>query len=248
LTRPDWIPFADRVESPNGGYWFDEARTQPIPFTPKALVPHSAHAPLMSDPPRRFYETEPGWWGTPGCTTLWIYGDGALTQMVKLSKAAWGNGWLNRYDGHLSPKLLVREWYSENRNPNYDTISCEFAGYGLQAPKTSVNTMPSIPPTDEQMETWFRVTDWILAEGWLPELTKFNVILHSEISATACPDGRFQSTDMIRTGPLPSELPSEILTDAEWKVHVDNYLDGLNTAQWDHKAGGSEEQHNIPRP
>ena len=243
MARPDWIPFADRVETPNGGY-----SDHPV-LNPTAIVPHSSHGPLNSDPPRRFYETEKGWWGSPGCTHLWIYGHGSLTQLVKLSKPAWGNGWLNRPDGLQSPKELVRGWYRDGRNPNYDTISCEFAGYGLQAPNTSPLTMESIPPTDEQMATWFRVTGWLKAEGWLTELTEQNVILHREISKTACPDGRFESADMI-VRPLESTDKEESFEGFVTRSLAEHgkYLNDLNIAAWNHKAGKFWTQHNQPRP
>ncbi len=50
-----------------------------------------------------------------------------------------------------------------------------------------------------------------------------------------------------------TDFPSTVMPDAKWKRHVDSYLDGLNTAMWDHQAAGGgiddvTDLHNKERP
>lgn len=177
------VPFADYRPSPNFGFY--DAANRLIRLTPRAIVPHSADSQLNADPPRTFF--------APGgqSTHFWIRGDGHLIQMVPLDVPAWGNGVLDRADGVDSPNPYVREWYRTRRNPNLDTISVEFAGFGLSRGDRFT------PVTEAQLQTWARLIDFLLAEGWLADFNGFNCILHREISATACPDGRFTGAGMV---------------------------------------------------
>jgi hypothetical protein len=111
--------------------------------------------------------------------------------MVPLDVPAWGNGVLDRADGVDSPNPYVREWYRTRRNPNLDTISVEFAGFGVSRGEQFTAV------TEAQLQTWARLIDFLLVEGWLADFNGFNCILHREISSTACPDGRFTGAGMV---------------------------------------------------
>ena len=165
--------------SPNFGY---TSGGKAVVLSPRAYVQHSSVTPLNSPPPARFFSTGPG----RGSVHLWYYGNGVVDQLVEFDKPAYGNGQLNRADGLQSPSPLVREWYATGRNPNWDTWSAEFTGYGHSHPPG----YDYMRPTDDQMYAFVRFSEWSKAEGWL-EFGPDTLLLHKDISSTACPDGRF---------------------------------------------------------
>lgn len=184
MKLPPFYPKAEWRPSPN--YY------APAVFTLKATVGHSAHSPLHAEPPPRFFTTNPPPGQERGSTHNWVMGNGRFIQMVRYDCGAFGNGALNRDDGASSRFALVRDWYRTRRNPNYDTISTEFPGYGVSAPAGQQFT----PITDDQWDSWFQFLDWCASEG--VEFDENNTLVHSDISNTACPDGRFINADMLR--------------------------------------------------
>lgn len=178
MKLPPYYPKAEWRASPN---FYPSSL-----FTLKAAVGHSSVSPLWSEPPRRFFDATAE---DRGSTHNWIQGNGHFIQMVRFDCGAFGNGVLNRTDGASSPNALVREWYRTRRNPNYDTISTEITGYGV-----SSETFTAV--TDDQWDSWFQFLDWCASEG--VEFTGDAMLVHQDISATACPDGRFTVADLLR--------------------------------------------------
>lgn len=180
MTRSPRLPFAEWRPSPNfGGYG--------VAHLPVATVTHSADSGLMDDPPDRFFDPNHE---HPGSVNLWIKGDGHIIQMVDFDKSAWGNGALNRLGGPPAIKL-VEEWYRTKTNPNTRTISIEIAGMGT----SRGNRFTAVTPA--QWKSWARIHEWLIAEQWFSYFGPENLLLHSLISATACPDGRFTVEDLV---------------------------------------------------
>ena len=228
VMLPPFYPKAEWRPSPNFGYPGQQ-------FTGKAVCGHSTHSPLNSDPPRRFFDaTDPA----RGSVHYWWYGNGHVVQMVKNTDAAYGNGMLNLANGAQSSIAIVREWYKTGRNPNLDTYSHEFCGYG--------NSGTSFDPiTDEQWDGWFRWREWCASEGQVWDET--NTVVHKDISATACPDGRFTVADLLRSLPgddMDARLEemiwrmADILTGAPGASSADAHGDRLKAlkAEWEAKA------------
>lgn len=198
MSRNPICPFAEVRLSPNGGFM---AGGRPVVLDPKAFVPHSAASQLDADPPDRFFNPRPPAPEKPTVTHFWFYDSGKILQMKGLDVPAWGNGTLDRADGPTSPLAIVRDWYRTGRNPNLDTISAEFAGRRVIGADAKASE-----PTEAQVESFRRVADWMKAEGWLT-LGPENVVLHRQISATECPDGRFDSAFLL--GKLEDTLSAQ---------------------------------------
>lgn len=183
------IPFAEWRPSQNHGY---SDGGQRIPLTIKAIVAHSADSEPMADPPDRLLKPS----SNPGSVHTWNRADGKLYQLVELDEPAWGNGVdytkpsIFNPNGWSHPNTIIRNWYANRRNPNLDTFSMEFAGFG-----TSRGDRFS-KPTDDQMYTWARVNEWLRSEG-LITATRENVLLHGQFVRTACPDGRFTVDELV---------------------------------------------------
>lgn len=177
-----WCPFATHEPTNNKGY---TVNGEPVPLTARAIVGHSADSPLDARPPRRFFDDE------SASSHFWIMGDGEIIQLVPLNTPAWANGRLNRPDGRSSDHELIRSWYQTGRNPNFDTISCEFAGFGKSRGSSYT------PLTPEQEGAWGRLARWLEREGHIT-LSLHTILLHQHISRTACPDGRFTRAELLQ--------------------------------------------------
>ena len=183
------IPFAEWLPSENHGYTDGGQR---IPLAIKSIVTHSADSSSMADPPARLLHPS----NNPGSVHAWLRGDGKLYQMVELDEPAWGNG-VDYTDasnfnpnGFTSPNAIIRNWFNLRRNPNLDTFSIEFAVYGQS--RGALFSKPS----PAQMATWARLCAWFRSEGIITP-TRDNVILHSSLVRTACPDGRFTVEELV---------------------------------------------------
>lgn len=248
MKLPPYYPKAEWRPSPNHGYLTNGYPAPPdvpganrsnlAPFTLRAMCGHSTHGPLNADPPDRFFNP---YASDRGSVHYWWYGNGRVVQMVRNDNAAYGNGVLNRRDGLPGAIALVREWYRTGRNPNNDTVSHEFCGTGNSAPSFT-------PVTDEQWDGFYRWREWCASEGTVWDET--NTVLHKDISATACPDGRFTVADLLRK--VASEVTQEQLAALTARIvelerrtgatppneqrarNADLllYADGLNTAIW----------------
>jgi len=177
------LPFADWRPSPNfGGY----SRGH----NPKASVTHSADSNLMDGPPARFFTRTPTPPQKPGSVHLWIKGDGHITQMVEFGQSAWGNGATDRVGGPPD-NTLIQGWYAQGINPNTETFSIELTGFG----KSKGARFTAV--TEAQWASWARIHEWLVAEQWITTFDARNLLLHSMISATACPDGRVTVEDLV---------------------------------------------------
>lgn len=191
MTYPARVPFAEWRPSQNHGY--DDGLGGRIPLTPKALFAHSADSAPGSDPPGRLLFPDPN----PGSVHLWVRDDGHLLQLVELNEPAWGNGvdysrpGYHLADGASSPLAIVRQWYATKRNPNLDSISLEFTGRGVSRKGDAFDRL-----TEAQLATWARLGEWFQREGVIT-LGLENLVLHSQVIPTACPDGRFTAADLL---------------------------------------------------
>lgn len=180
--RAPRLPFAEWRPSPNfGGYG--------VAHLPVATVTHSADSNPMDDPPARMFTRTPPPPQNPSSVHLWIKADGSIIQMVEFDKSAWGNGAMNR----VSPpaNALIQDWYRTKTNPNTRTISIEITGFGVSRGAKFTDV------TEAQWTSWRRVHEWLIAEKWMGVFDQENLLLHSMISATACPDGRFTVDDLV---------------------------------------------------
>lgn len=202
MSYPPRVPFAEWRPSQNHGY--DDGLGGRIPLTPKALFAHSADSAPGSDPPGRLLF--PG--ANPGSVHLWVRDDGHLLQLVELNEPAWGNGvdyartGYHLANGASSPLAIVRQWYATKRNPNLDSISLEFTGRGVSRKGDAFDRL-----TEAQLATWSRLGEWFRSEGVIT-LSAENLVLHSQVIPTACPDGRFTADELLAALAPISSAPS----------------------------------------
>lgn len=185
VTLPTQFPGATWHPIPNYNGWGAPYNV----LDAQAFVVHSAEGD--GDPPPRFYD------GQSAGAHFWNKKDGTLLQLSPLDKPAWANGYLDLANGAQSPHPLVRQWYQQQLNPNWFTVSMEHEG------------VKGEPVTGAQLSNTIAVARWLESLGLA--LTIDTLLPHNAISATECPSGRIpiqQILDTIHVTPPPQEVPT----------------------------------------
>ncbi|MPZ24085.1 MAG: hypothetical protein GEU28_11205 [Dehalococcoidia bacterium] len=142
----------------------------------------SLHA-LFSNPSRR------------ASTHFWIGRDGAVEQYVDTADTAWGNGERNRAGGPDGRVPWAAAAYAA-ASLNDETISCELEGRAGE------------PMSSQQEAAAGALMRWVHVAHELGEPRRHvTVIEHNQLSATACPSGRWPIDRLIAAigvAPRPS--------------------------------------------
>ena len=181
--RATWKPAVHHGYVENG---------QRLILEPLGVCTHSTDGPPGSGPDQRFFDPTTD---RPGSTHFWINDVGTVWQMVELDEPAWGNG--NDYSkvgGHAygmpqNTIPIVKLFWDRKINPNKKSISIEFTGRGASR---------GVPQklTSAQVAAWRDLVAWLKSERILV-VNQSNLFFHSDVAATACPDGRFTHSEML---------------------------------------------------
>lgn len=175
----DWYPKARRIPLPATAYW-------PAENTPIAVVHHIAEGYWTT-------LTDPGFWIARGSSVHFaISRGGEVAQLVPLSGAAWGNGWVRE------PTWPLLE---PGTNPNRYTISIEHEGFTGK------------PWTSLQIAASADLTIWLLGRILQQPPDHLHVIGHCEIDSITranCPGTAWPQDEI-----LESRLPRAPFTPSQ---------------------------------
>jgi N-acetylmuramoyl-L-alanine amidase len=127
-------------------------------------------------------------------THFWIGRDGRVEQYVDTDDTAWGNGERNRHGGP-DPRIPWAAGAYANASVNDETVSCELEGRAGEA------------STPEQEIAAAGLIRWVHEVHGLGEPKRHvTVVEHNQLSATACPSGRWP-IDRLIASPPPTPSP-----------------------------------------